>query len=318
MEPSLVVWAEHVPFAELVSRRVLDPLAMRGLGLRAAVRPWSLRHAGELVRACRDAGVHLALWPMLGDGDGRWASASNAELYCGFAERIASELGGARLLPDSIVFDLEPPIAAVRALLRAIPDPSVFQGRAPHAARRGGLAVGRLRAAGLVVHAAAVALVAFDARARFQRVLGTPVDAPGFTRVDAMAYASLFEGYSRGLLARADALALVYAVARRVRARYGPRGALALGCVGPGALGDERAYRDTAELADDVAAVRAAGVDSLSLFDLGGVLERPPAGAWLDAFCEPARRVPAMTPRALWLERALAWAAGDRAAPLTR
>jgi hypothetical protein len=36
------------------------------------------------------------------------------------------------------------------------------------------------------------------------------------------------------------------------------------------------------------------------LFDLGGVLRRPPAEAWLEAFTQtpPAAQVPALTPRA--------------------
>ena len=35
-----------------------------------------------------------------------------------------------------------------------------------------------------------------------------------------------------------------------------------------------------------MAVTRAAGVDDLTLLDLGGVLGRPPAEAWLDAFVE--------------------------------
>jgi hypothetical protein len=54
--------------------------------------------------------------------------------------------------------------------------------------------------------------------------------------------------------------------------------------VGTGAFGDEPTYRSPAELADDVAVARGAGVDDLALFDLGGVLRRPPAEAWLEAF----------------------------------
>ena len=50
-----------------------------------------------------------------------------------------------------------------------------------------------------------------------------------------------------------------------------------------GALGDEPRYRDPSELAVDVAVARAGGVETLNLFDLGGVLRRGPAEAWLEA-----------------------------------
>ena len=44
-----------------------------------------------------------------------------------------------------------------------------------------------------------------------------------------------------------------------------------------------------------------AGIDDLTLFDLGGVLKRPPIEPWLDAFTEtePARAPAAWTPRSL-------------------
>ena len=40
--------------------------------------------------------------------------------------------------------------------------------------------------------------------------------------------------------------------------------------------------------------ITAAGIDDLALFDLGGVLQRGRAEAWLDAFVatEPAERIP--------------------------
>jgi hypothetical protein len=68
-----------------------------------------------------------------------------------------------------------------------------------------------------------------------------------------------------------------------------------------GALGDEPVYRAVRELREDVAAARAAGIEDLSLFDLGGVLARPPAEAWIEALVETPRGGGAaapLTPRA--------------------
>lgn len=117
------------------------------------------------------------------------------------------------------------------------------------------------------------------------------VGALGFERVEVMAYSSLFHGLSFGTLDRSDALALLSIVASQaaadVRARTRPvRLALALGCVGTGALGNEPLYAGPSELREDVAVVRAAGIDDLALLDLGGVLARPPLESWLDAFVQ--------------------------------
>jgi hypothetical protein len=128
----------------------------------------------------------------------------------------------------------------------------------------------------------------------YEELLGTPVEGLPWDHVSVMLYTSMIEGWSRGVLRRADARALLAAAAAGAAARFGDRAGVSLGCVGVGAFGNEPVYRSVGELADDVAIARAAGVDDLTLFDLGGVLGRPDPEAWLDAFTEtpPASRVP--------------------------
>ena len=133
----------------------------------------------------------------------------------------------------------------------------------------------------------------------WQRLLGTPVDGLGWASAGPMLYTSLFEGWSRGLVDRQSARALLARGCVAARARFGAAASVSLGCVGPGALETEPVYRSMGELADDVALARAAGIDDLALFDLGGVFRRsargaPPPEAWLDAFVEtpPAVTVP--------------------------
>ena len=115
-------------------------------------------------------------------------------------------------------------------------------------------------------------------------MLGTPATALDVDRHSVMAYTSLYEGWSRGLVNRARAERLFQLTARLTHARFGARASLSIGTVGTGAFGDEIGYRDPRELARDVALARAAGFDELALFDLGGVVRRAPAEAWFDAF----------------------------------
>src|SRR5262249_46470035 len=99
------------------------------------------------------------------------------------------------------------------------------------------------------------------------------------------AYTSLLEGWSRGLVDRRRAEALLGACARLARRRFGDRAGLSLGAVGAGAFGNEPAYRTVDELARDVAIARRAGIEELSLFELGGIVRRAPIEPWLDALC---------------------------------
>ena len=128
--------------------------------------------------------------------------------------------------------------------------------------------------------------LSFDTAGHFlQRTLGTPVDALPVDSHSVMAYTSLFEGWSRGLVGRRRAEWMLSLCARSARTRWGTRASLSLGAVGTGAFGDEPTYRSPAELTRDVAIARAASITDLSLFELGGLLRRAPAQAWLEALC---------------------------------
>jgi hypothetical protein len=282
------IWSEDVPHEVVRAPRVLGLLRERGLELCLAVRPGHERELARTARACADAGVPLAPWPMLADRDGRWASADNAEAFAELARGVAEELARAGLAPSELVVDLEPPIEVVRAALArpldAVRALASSSGRDDAAgARFDGLARD-LAARGVALSCAVVPLVLAGPPRAWEVALGTPVAGLPWAHVSVMIYSSILEGWSRGVLARPDAVALVGATCRAALARFGGRAGASLGAVGTGAFGDEPVYRTPAELAEDVAVAVAAGVDALTLLDLGGVLARPPAEAWLDAF----------------------------------
>jgi hypothetical protein len=312
------LWSEEVPYARLAEPALLAELAARGLDLCVAVTPERADAAAGIVRACRDAGVGVALWPMLDDADGRWASAGNALQFRDFTSALLSQLQSAGALPDELAIDLEPPIRRVRQLLRGDPRPLATRNRSSIEPFR--TLLSEITSLGVHPIAAAVPMTAVGARSGpgWERLLGTPVEGLAFDRVSVMAYSSLFEGYSRGFLDRADARVVLYRLAVGAAARFGSRASISLGCVGAGALGDESTYRSPGELADDVSLARAAGVDDLALFDLGGLLARAPLGPWLDAFCQAAPgEAPVPTARARGA-LALARAGGRVAAALRR
>lgn len=330
------VWCETLSFEELCAPAVLRLLARFRLDVLLAVRPWHLGEVGEVVARLRGAGLHVALWPMLDDARGRWASARSAPA---FAELVA-ELAERAPAAAELVIDLEPAIfdltrwkawrpsgwggavrglgaagaAGVAGVARAAA--VVKAARASDAARPGaarrhdryalgrevlaraalrwcardGAAPGQAGASSSAapsswrVSTAVMPVVPFDGAGQWmQRALGTPADDLPVQHHSVMAYTSLLEGWSRGLVDRRRAEWLLAVCARKTRARWGTRAGLSLGAVGTGAFGDEPVYRGPLELARDVAIARAAGIDELSLFELGGVLRRPPAEAWLEA-----------------------------------
>ncbi len=293
------VFSELLSIDRLLAPETLALLAGR-IQLYVAITPLVRRRAVEIVDACRGAGVAVGVWPMIDDDRGRWASAWTGGAFAEYTRELLVELHAADRRPDEVLIDLEPPLALTRALLaKGRPDPRRPPPRAGARALRA--LVGELDRAGLAVTAAVHPWAVCGAGARgWQRAMGTPVDGLPFRRVFAMAYTSLIEGYSRGLFRRRDAEAMLAAWSAGTCAHLGAAAGIALGAVGVGALGDERCYRHPAELSRDVAIARAAGAEQLALFGLGGVLDRPPAAAWLDALCDdgPVTTPPLRTARA--------------------
>jgi hypothetical protein len=327
------IYSETLPWPELVHARTLQLLRRYALELVLAVRPWDVHALPAVAAALRDAGIPLSIWPMLEDEKGRWINVHNAREFRAFVLTICDVLGDTP--PADVLFDLEPPFDRARALIALAmrshtlegisrfaaelrkPSGAPFEAAASELGRTGA----EVRARGITTSAAVWPLVALDPPSLrgWQRLLGTPTDALGASHVSVMMYTSIFEGWSRGTLRRRDARALLAAATVRTARRWGASAGISLGCVGTGAFADEPTYRDPAELADDVAVARASGVSRLTLFDLGGVLARGPAEAWLDAFraptdattTEPSKRVSA----ARAIARAATWAVSARRMP---
>lgn len=277
------IWSELVPLDLLTGdRTLLDALARRGIQLIVAVQPAELEVACRLVREAGVRGLSIGVWPLLDDVDGRWLHTSNATRFESWARALWDELGASGLSVDTVVLDLEPPIDAVRSLTDGHWSPLARGfGRASDDSVHRRL-VALFDTAEILATAIPPATLPGPAGLGWQRALGTPLGLP-YTRVSAMLYTSLFEGYSGGWLRRCDARSLLSYFAESTRRTFGTRAAVSLGSVGPGALGDERPFRSVEELRDDMALVMATGIDDLALFDLAGVLRRPPLESWLDA-----------------------------------
>lgn len=293
------IYSETLRYEDVTSEKTLALLGSYGLELVLAVRPWQLGELPSVAKAILDAKIPLSIWPMLSDEQGRWASTRNATAFARLMRDVFRALddGGAR--PGEMLFDLEPPFSGARALAHG--DAHFLRPRNAWGARHRDDAfeaaenelaavVTALHAHGLGTSSAVWPLVALDGRdARvWQSLLGTPIDALATERVSVMMYTTILEGWSRGAIRRPDALALLAAACARTAKRWSGRGGISVGCVGTGAFEDEPIYRGPRDLAEDVAIVRAEGITDITLFDLGGVLARPPAEAWLDAFVKPS------------------------------
>lgn len=313
------VWSEEVPFDELQSPALMRALDERQIQVIAAVRPRELEDALKWLEL---RGGRGGLWPQLSDADGRWMNDHNAMKFTRWALRLLDEANEARLLPQTLAIDLEPPFEFIQALsstgvgaavlesIRATITHDRSETRWVHARQAATTLLAQLRELKVESLAAIVptAAIATAAGARWQRRLGTPIDGIGYDRICPMAYSSLLEGYSDGLFDRSDARPLLKRFAAHTIERFGGGASISIGATGEGALGNERSYREPSELAEDATIAREAGIRDIVAFDLGGMLSRGSLEEWLDALVCPLPQVDTRASRlARFTDRALRW-----------
>jgi hypothetical protein len=289
------IWCETTPVDMVASPAVSRLLADHAVEPIVAVQPGQEADVAAAIALLRKSGLRPALWPMLDDARGRWGSAWNMDQFAAWLPTAARAVGHGRDALELFV-DLEPPIGLVASVLSCRPAGNAAT-RA--ALRRGPLAmassllaraVQSLQADGYRVFGTAAPMLVWDRPmgrdgrvGGWQTLLGTPIYGIPWDGMHLMVYTSMLQGWSAGLLDRRALVRFVRAAAERAWQRYGPGAGISLGVTGPGALGDEPCYHRVADLIDDVGQVRAAGVQDIALFDLGGVLAREEPAGWLRA-----------------------------------
>ncbi len=299
MSTTYAVWYELLPYADLCSS-VLSLLEERAVAIYLAVTPDVVDGLADTVHLCREHGLRVGVWPMIEREHGRWPSAHNVDRFEAFVANVRDRLARD---PDVLILDFEPPIEAMPALFgfdRKVIAEFLRRGIPRQAVTRYAALAEALGKDGIETVSAALPLILADGEeGGWQRFFGTPLDTTPTARVSSMLYTSIMEGFARHKLDRRDVLSVLAAGARATRQRFGGRASVSLGAIDVGALGDEPTYRSVAELREDVAITRAAGIEHIALFSLCGAMRRAPVQPWLDALVETEAGVmPEMTPRA--------------------
>lgn len=298
------VWAEFLPYRWLSGD--LDRLAARGLQLNLAIPAGRLREPGlaELLRAAAAQGVPVGAWLLLEDAQGYWPNAENAGLFCEQVARFCAWLEAGALSVAEIIVDMETPLALSRLLkgqlLRGL-QLEYRRWQSPRNAETFAAATARFRQLvadlhrfGLKVQCVTYPFLLHDVLAGdtvLQQFLQVPVTPVPWDALSLMIYRSSFQDVMPLPLSSW----LVYHYARLARERLELPVIAALGVVGSIGKIAEGGCRDLDDMRRDIAAARAAGVDTLQLFSLDGMHQLWAPDPWLNLFSTPAN-MPASTP----------------------
>lgn len=272
---------------ELRGRHLQGALETRGVIPIVAVFPDQLAELPRTLKSLKDAGLTFGLWPMLENDKGRWLSSENVGPFLDFCNRLVGITFDKGVAPESLVLDVEPPIADMQGWWkpRRNKRSKELAGHALSTHPLGDLknALNQLE---IDLHVAVLPLLALDndkASLGWQSKLKAPNEWNRADVIHVMTYTTLFRGYSKGLLSRKDALRILDYMCSSSKDLFLERAAMSLGCVGQGALGDEAVFKSPQELAKDVGLVKTKGVSNIAVFDLGGMVRRGPVAVWLDA-----------------------------------
>jgi hypothetical protein len=304
----------------LGDHRVALGLAVPFAGADGRFDPAQFFPALALGEKLRRAGAHLAVWPLLPKPLGYWINERNLDAADRLIDALLEACRRFGDRPDLVVFDVETPwpqmeilmfpgLAAWRRVLSGAR--RLVENRNPRryawSCARLGEIVARVRGAGIAASVAAFALLIADLVNDgdfLQDLLEMPVFRPSFDGYNAMIYNSYLPAAAPWLVPPTGAPRFAYEYARELVGRFGARAWATLGSTWEGVLpGNEgKIFRHAADLAPDVAAVKAAGVDTIWLYCLEGVLfrdqqlteRRPPAET--ETFFRVLAETPARTP----------------------
>ncbi len=308
---SHAVWAEFMPYRWVQAD--LKRLSHAGLQLNLAI---SLADAfssdlKKLLQTAEAEGVPVGAWLLLSDQQGYWPNATNAKLFCNGVAYFIDWLSSQKLSVHEIIVDMETPLMMSRLLKTQLfrglkceyqrwlspENHQQFWEGAAHFQRL----VKDLHQLGLRAQVVTYPMIVHDLAAghtAFQEFLQVPVTPVEWDQVSLMVYRSSFQD----LLPFAISAELVYRyfeLAKQVLPTT-PICA-ALGVVGSIGKVSEGGFQNPDALRQDLAAARAAGIESAQLFSLDGMHQLGNPQDWLSVFqAQPARPQPLAGDRLLW------------------
>ncbi|MDB4974245.1 MAG: hypothetical protein JWN48_2586 [Myxococcaceae bacterium] len=260
-----------------------------------------------LVRQAAELGVEIRPWLLLPNDDGYWPNSTNAALFDSAARRLVEVWAAAGLKPTTFIVDMEMPLARTQrfAQLAAALDTDALASflkagidRAQYASATKTYKdlVDYLHGKGWRVQITTLTQMVddyddFDDGLR--QAFNVPLEGIAWDEVNVQVYRTLNSLVLQSTAGPTTSY-FVYDYASRARRIWGARTSVSLGCTDPGDLAPTApSYSNGAQLREDVDAAAAAGIarNLVGVYQLRGMVRRPPLSQWF-----PARSLIALPP----------------------
>ncbi|MFH1745784.1 MAG: hypothetical protein ABIG44_01940 [Planctomycetota bacterium] len=295
----LGIWSEFLPLDDI--RPHIPVLAEHEAELYLAVSPADINaDLWDFLRAAQSENLTVFLWLQLPE-EGTWLNEDNIKAFTDYARAVLEAAADAGLTLEWLIFDLEPSwgyaqelrvaaatgdIATLLDLFVTHHDPPSFTAATAELCAL----VDELHARDVRVMVATLPWTIddlFDGDPDLQDIFDTPLAHIPWDRVSVMVYRPFLED----LFGAAFSPAVVTSYARSARAAFGSNVQVAIGNISTPGLLVPPGYEDPRELQRDLAAVTSAGVSSVSVFSLDGMVIAGGPERWLTVVEEPTRPV---------------------------
>lgn len=301
------VAAEFMTDAEIAS--AFPQLAAQHVGLVLPMASADLPSAlhFSLVRQAVSLGIEVRPTLTLSNAEGYWPNSTNATLYDGYARQLVDAWAAAGLKPTTFVIDMEMPIARVQSfsqLARAFDANSLItflqqginRNQYAVATRIYRDLVTYLHGKGWHVQLSTLSQMVddyADGDDGLRQAFNVPLEGIAWDEINVQIYRTLNELVVKSVAGPTTSY-YVLDYALRAHLIWGSRAGVSIGCTDPGDLApDAPSYRDGDQLREDVDAAALAGIprSQVGLYQLRGIVRRPPVQQWF-----PARSLIALPP----------------------
>lgn len=281
----------NLPHADIIP--ILPKFAERGFVLYLGIEPKHLddENFPILLKAAKDQNVKMKIWPLLYYNDGAWCNEDTLEKFWEHVFKVVDFLDTVEHNVETVIIssELGPPkidkiheffansdwVGLLNLIKENIDRERFAESMAYSAAR-----IEELHARGFQAQGTSYPYILEDKLDN-----DTDLQDAANVMIDGLDWDHLaFTPYSAAYTADMNkpfGPYFVYYYAKLTFEQYGDKASVALGLIAPG---DDRGYKSVSDFAADVAAAKAAGVRSIDVYSLGGMLKDDMFDQWADAF----------------------------------
>ncbi|MEM2637384.1 MAG: hypothetical protein QXL15_03430, partial [Candidatus Korarchaeota archaeon] len=286
-------WAEYLKPEELVSEKAVDILTRYKAQILIALRFEEYKKWTKAFKTAYDKGVDIGIWPLLPDEKGYWVNERNVD---DFRELLSVLLKWAEengFAFSWVAADMEMPYYQGQRLSKAsiLHMPSVFFGilkeninrtRFVEATRKLNSLVEWLHSKDIRVIAPAVHILLDVPEPNIvEDFLEAPTLGVDWDLVSFMNYVSMDAGFIPFVSEKAARYAL-YLRAIKAKKILGKKAGFSVGVTYIGKLGNEPFYKYPEQLAADISACRAAGIQDITIYNFEGIVRRKNRHEWME------------------------------------